>query len=315
MIDYRSITPSDEDELNKQNDIDFMDTNEDVYIRICILIKRAYPSIFSFSLRQFGNLNILMFAGRMGTVVFAGISLTNVFINVSCISLLIGMASASETLCSQHFGAGNYRQVGLVLQRSILILLLMVTPFVILWLFAENIFKYLGVAPDVAAIVEFIILGFPSYIVLCSEWWTFEILSFLASLLSTEALAAQSIICQILGLAYMIPLGFSSAASSIVGNAVGILKGIGMQSLCAKTAIISYYFIGLPFAYYLCFKCNLGVSGLIMGNYVGAVLQGVGFSIFLLSRTDSSHLKPLASVRVHSSNMQMELRNAMINDL
>jgi hypothetical protein len=46
------------------------------------------------------------------------------FANVSCLSILIVMSSAVEILGSQHNGAGNYKEVGIVLQRSILILMI-----------------------------------------------------------------------------------------------------------------------------------------------------------------------------------------------
>ena len=64
----------------------------------------------------------LFFAGRVGKLELAAGTLALSFINVTGPSLFIGLGSAVETLCSQAFGARNYRLVGVVLQRGVWIL-------------------------------------------------------------------------------------------------------------------------------------------------------------------------------------------------
>ena len=59
---------------------------------------------------------------------------------------------------------------------------------------------------------------------LCSEWWSFEILTLIASRLGTAEVSAQTIIIQVASLAYMIPLGISVSTSSLVGNFIGADK-------------------------------------------------------------------------------------------
>jgi MATE family multidrug resistance protein len=71
---------------------------------------------------------------------------------------------------------------------------------------------------------QFIALGLPGTLMLCSEWWAYEILILFASMLGTDAVAAQTIILQCAGLAYMTPLGLGIASSSLVGNAIGAKK-------------------------------------------------------------------------------------------
>uniref|UniRef100_UPI003AADEA88 multidrug and toxin extrusion protein 1 n=1 Tax=Centroberyx gerrardi TaxID=166262 RepID=UPI003AADEA88 len=67
----------------------------------------------------------------------------------------------------------------------------------------------------------FIHLAIPSMIMLCVEWWTYEIGSFLAGLISEVELGAQSVVYELANVAYMFPLGFSVAGSVRVGNALG----------------------------------------------------------------------------------------------
>uniref|UniRef100_A0A670YIP9 Multidrug and toxin extrusion protein n=1 Tax=Pseudonaja textilis TaxID=8673 RepID=A0A670YIP9_PSETE len=67
----------------------------------------------------------------------------------------------------------------------------------------------------------FICLALPSMFMICIEWWTFEIGSFLAGLMSTVELGAQSIIYELSTIAYLLPQGMSVASSVRVGNALG----------------------------------------------------------------------------------------------
>ncbi|XP_066552139.1 multidrug and toxin extrusion protein 1-like [Amia ocellicauda] len=67
----------------------------------------------------------------------------------------------------------------------------------------------------------FIHLAIPSMLMMCLEWWTFELGGFLAGLVSEVELGSQSVIYILASIAYMFPLGFSVAVSVRVGNALG----------------------------------------------------------------------------------------------
>ncbi|XP_018102406.1 multidrug and toxin extrusion protein 2 isoform X1 [Xenopus laevis] len=68
---------------------------------------------------------------------------------------------------------------------------------------------------------SFIRLAIPSMLMMCIEWWSFEIGGFLAGLVSVTELGGQAIMLELATTAYIIPLGFSVAASVRVGNALG----------------------------------------------------------------------------------------------
>ncbi|KAG0091078.1 hypothetical protein BGZ93_008995 [Podila epicladia] len=68
----------------------------------------------------------------------------------------------------------------------------------------------------------FLKLALPGVLMVCTEWWAFEVMSLAASYLGTVALAAQSIVVQTSGLLYTIPFGISIAASNRVGNLIGM---------------------------------------------------------------------------------------------
>ncbi|XP_070685344.1 multidrug and toxin extrusion protein 1 [Pempheris klunzingeri] len=68
---------------------------------------------------------------------------------------------------------------------------------------------------------SYIRLAIPSMVMMCVEWWTYEIGSFLAGLISEVELGAQSVVYQLANIAYMFPMGFAIAGNVRVGNALG----------------------------------------------------------------------------------------------
>jgi MATE family multidrug resistance protein len=56
-------------------------------------------------------------------------------------------------------------------------------------------------------LLEFLKFGIPSAAMLCIEWWSFEIMSFLSGYISVNAMAAQVIVVNISFVFFMIPMG------------------------------------------------------------------------------------------------------------
>ncbi|NXP54212.1 S47A1 protein, partial [Heliornis fulica] len=84
---------------------------------------------------------------------------------------------------------------------------------------------------------SFTSLAVPSMLMMCIEWWTYEIGSFLIGLLSVVELSAQSIIYEVSVVAYMIPLGLGTAASVQVGNALGA-GNVEMAKRSSSTSLL-----------------------------------------------------------------------------
>ncbi|KAF6299728.1 solute carrier family 47 member 2 [Rhinolophus ferrumequinum] len=68
---------------------------------------------------------------------------------------------------------------------------------------------------------SFFQLAIPSMLMICIEWWAYEIWSFLAGLLSMLDLSAQAIIYEVATVTYLIPMGLSIAVCVRVGTALG----------------------------------------------------------------------------------------------
>jgi Na+-driven multidrug efflux pump len=57
-------------------------------------------------------------------------------------------------------------------------------------------------------------------LMLCFEWWVFEILSIFSGSLGVYPLAAEVIIVYLISLNFMLPIGISFGASALTGNYV-----------------------------------------------------------------------------------------------
>ncbi|XP_072446058.1 multidrug and toxin extrusion protein 1-like isoform X1 [Chiloscyllium punctatum] len=67
----------------------------------------------------------------------------------------------------------------------------------------------------------FVRLAIPSMLMLCIEWWSYEVGVFLAGIINEVELGAQCVVYQILLAVSMVPLGYGVAAAVCVGNALG----------------------------------------------------------------------------------------------
>ncbi|KAL6060728.1 Mate-domain-containing protein [Balamuthia mandrillaris] len=83
---------------------------------------------------------------------------------------------------------------------------------------------------------EMFLLGLPGIVMICAEWWGFEIHALLAGKIGTNALAAHALVLNTTALCYMVPLGISLATTVRVGNLVGDLNPT-RASKCARLMI------------------------------------------------------------------------------
>ncbi|XP_053712305.1 multidrug and toxin extrusion protein 1-like [Synchiropus splendidus] len=101
----------------------------------------------------------------------------------------------------------------------------------------------------------FIQLAIPSMLMLCLEWWLFEVGSFLAGIIGEVELGAQSVVYELAVVAYMAPLGFAAAASVRVGNALGA-GNVEQAKLSSKVPIVCTFIIACLFGVILAVTRN-----------------------------------------------------------
>lgn len=71
------------------------------------------------------------------------------------------------------------------------------------------------------AVGDFLVFGFSGCVMMCAEWWAFELLTIFASMVSAKALSSQTIMLQAITILFMFPLGIGISTGAIVGNALG----------------------------------------------------------------------------------------------
>ena len=110
------------------------------------------PNIITNLLGFLCNVTLVVFAGRMNDPIYvAVVGLCSTCCAVMAKSLMIGLNCAQEMLTSQAFGAGNKRLCGIYLNRGMFVLLAFFIPVAFVpSLFAESIFKSIGIDPRVA---------------------------------------------------------------------------------------------------------------------------------------------------------------------
>ena len=68
---------------------------------------------------------------------------------------------------------------------------------------------------------EYLKVSLPATVMMCAEWWAFDVLTFLAGILGVLELASQTICIQLVILLCMVPTGLQEAISALIGNSIG----------------------------------------------------------------------------------------------
>ncbi|KAK4480140.1 hypothetical protein RD792_013198 [Penstemon davidsonii] len=221
---------------------------ERVWIESKKLWRVVGPAIFS-RIASYSMFVITQaFAGHLGDLELAAMSIASNVVLGFDFGLMLGMASALETLCGQAYGAKKYHMLGVYLQRSWIVLSLCCVIMLPIFFYATPILKLLGQPDDVAEMSGTVVLCFiPLHF---SFAFQFPLQRFLQSQLKNSVIAWVNLVGLLLHIfmswviVYRLHLG-------VVGTAL--------------TLNISWWFIVLGLVFYVfCGGCPLtwaGVSG------------------------------------------------------
>ncbi|XP_074353506.1 protein DETOXIFICATION 24-like [Apium graveolens] len=110
----------------------------------------ALPGVIS-RVGSFGTLVVTQsFIGHISPLDLAGYALVQTIIVRFVNGILLGMSSATETLCGQAFGAGQYHMMGIYLQRSWIVDLITLTILLPVYIFGRQFFMLLGQEESIA---------------------------------------------------------------------------------------------------------------------------------------------------------------------
>ena len=108
-------------------------------------MKIGVPSIVSMCSALFIETINSAYVGHLGSEdIMAGVGMANMYMNITCLSVLFGINMTLDTVVSQAFGFGDYRMCGVYLNRSRIIITLIIIPLSLFLLQTETIFNLVG---------------------------------------------------------------------------------------------------------------------------------------------------------------------------
>jgi MATE family multidrug resistance protein len=98
-----------------------------------LLFKYSVPLMFTYLLQYSFSLVTIFVVGHIGTDELGAVSLATMTANITGFAIYEGLATSLDTLCAQAYGSGKKEQVGLHLQRMVLLMLLVTVPIGAVW--------------------------------------------------------------------------------------------------------------------------------------------------------------------------------------
>ncbi len=134
-----------------------------------ILLKTSVPVILAYTLQNSLQTISVLIVGRLSPEALATAAFAYMFAMSTGWLIALGGTTAIDTIASATFtGSRNKHDLGIILQRSFIILFLFYIPVVIVWIFAEPVFNALGqeayLARDAARFLWVLIPGGLGYI-------------------------------------------------------------------------------------------------------------------------------------------------------
>ncbi|XP_059434555.1 protein DETOXIFICATION 24-like [Corylus avellana] len=126
------------------------DIKQRIWVELKLMWRIAFPSILA-RVTAFGMIVVTQsFIGHVGELDLAAYALVQSILLRFSNGILLGMSSATETLCGQAFGAGQYHMMGIYLQRSWIVDFVSATILVPLFVFTTPIFRLFGEEEEIA---------------------------------------------------------------------------------------------------------------------------------------------------------------------
>ncbi|CAN1158905.1 Protein DETOXIFICATION 49 [Linum perenne] len=207
-------------------------------IKEAISIARiAFPMILTGLLIYSRSMISMLFLGRLGELSLAGGSLAIGFANITGYSILSGLAMGMEPICGQAFGAQRHKLLGITLQRTILLLILISIPITFLWLNMKRILLFCGQDLEIATQAQsYLIYSIPDLLAQ----------SFLHPLriyLRTQSITLPLTFCAAISILIHIPINFYLVTYLNLG-----IKGVALSSVWTNFNLVGSLLLYIVFS-------------------------------------------------------------------
>jgi multidrug resistance protein, MATE family len=197
------------------------------------------PMILTGLIMYLRSMISMLFLGQLGGLALAGGSLAIGFANITGYSVLSGLAMGMEPICGQAYGARRHELLGLTLQRTVLLLLVVSMPVALLWTYMKPILILCGQEGEIASAAHiFILYSLPDLL----------LQSFIHPLriyLRTQSINFPLTLCAMLAIFLHYPVNYLLVSVLQLG-----IKGVALASVCANLNLVIFlltytYFSGV----------------------------------------------------------------------
>jgi MATE family multidrug resistance protein len=146
------------------------ETNFQLILReFWVLLKGSIPVILAYTLQNSLQTVSVLIVGRLSPEALATAAFSYMFAMATAWLIALGGTTAIDTLASASFtGSKNRHDLGIILQRSFIVLTAFYIPVAILWIFSAPLFRALGqeeyIARDSAKFLSVLVPGGLGYI-------------------------------------------------------------------------------------------------------------------------------------------------------
>jgi MATE family multidrug resistance protein len=134
-----------------------------------LLFKYSIPLTLTYLLQYSFSLTTIFVVGHIGTDELGAVSLATMTASITGYAVFEGLATSLDTLCAQAYGSGRKEQVGLHLQRMVLLMTLITIPIGAVWLCSGWILTALVPEKDLAILagryLRILLLSTPGFFI------------------------------------------------------------------------------------------------------------------------------------------------------
>lgn len=166
-----SLLPKPADEDHEEDEIDGTGRTrtQRIAAEFWILFTSSIPVILAYTLQNSLQTISVLIVGRLSPEALAVAAFSYMFAMASAWLIGMGGTTAIDTLASASFtGSKNKHDLGVILQRALIVLTIFYIPVAVLWLCSEPVFKALGqedyIARDSSKFLTVLIPGGLGYI-------------------------------------------------------------------------------------------------------------------------------------------------------
>lgn len=165
LADRSGYSPDDEDTSTVYGETKYQAIVQEFWV----LLKGSIPVILAYSLQNSLQTISVLIVGRLSPEALAVAAFSYMFAMATAWLIGMGGTTAIDTIASASFtGSKDKHDLGIILQRALVVLGLFYIPVAILWFFSEPVFRALGqedfIARDSSKFLSALIPGGLGYI-------------------------------------------------------------------------------------------------------------------------------------------------------